>query len=136
MGGKGALAVLLVVALGAGGFNYHRNWSAEAEEAPRPYRGYGDDDLAALVGAYEQEVAALQERYDAARAAPRAEGRGQLLGEQVRDFERARARGDALRQLAADVAEREAVLRELHREQSLRTGASGLALHVKRLLTI
>ena len=50
----GALALLLVVLVAGVGWNYHRNVAREQAEF-RPYRGYSDADLAALVAAYEQE---------------------------------------------------------------------------------
>ena len=136
--GKGTLlSVVLVALVVAGGFNYHRNWTAEQEEAPRPYESYADADIAALIEAYEGEVEQGQARYDAARAQSAAPGRGRLLGEQVRDFERAQSRGRHVRELSADLAQREAMLHELRREQELRAAAArGLTTHLVRLLTL
>ena len=82
------LLVLLVAAGGAGAYNYHRNLQAEAT-VPRPYKGYSDSELEALVQAYDDEVTRLDARYLEARQ-QRAEQRGgQLLDERVEDFERA-----------------------------------------------
>jgi hypothetical protein len=132
------LILALLVILGAAGeYNYQRNKAAEARDVPRTYTGYSDDEIAALIEAYQQEVEVLEARYSAAKNSGIETGSGGLLGEQIREFERAQKTGVATRSMGADVAEKEAVLRELRREQSLRGGsADSLKLHLRRLVTI
>ncbi len=130
------LLVLLVALIGAGGWNYHRNMQAEAQQ-PRPYRSYDDTQLAALIEAYEQEVESLEARHAASRERRAAPGSGTMLGERVADFERAAQRGRETRGLAKQAAGQGGVLDELRHERDLRsTAATGFALHLKRLLTI
>lgn len=137
-GGVTFLALILLVALGvAGAYNYQRNRATEVQEAPRPYSGYSDAELASLIEAYQQEVEALQSRYDAAKSREFRTRNGGLIDERVGEFERAQKWGASTRSMGADVAEREAVLRELRREQSLRGAPAGsLEVHLRRLLTI
>lgn len=130
----GALAVLT----GLGAWNYHRNMQAETQEsAPRPFQAYQTTDLEALRAAYAQEVETSQRAYEAQSSRrQRARGEG-LMDERVREFEKIQRTSDRLRDLRADVAEREARLREIDAELELRAGAqAGLSLHLKRLLTI
>jgi hypothetical protein len=132
------LILALLVILGAAGeYNYQRNKAAEETAVPRAYRGYSDQEIAALIDAYAEEVEALEARYGAVKKRTLETRGGGLLGEQVREFERAREAGDATRSMAADVAEKEAVLRGLREEQRLREGrADSLGLHLRRLVTI
>jgi hypothetical protein len=126
--------LVLLAALGAGGYwNYQRNLAKENAE-PRPFRGYSEADLQSLVAAYQGEVQTHQKRYEAARATERREGQGQLLDEKVRDFERASARSQAIRAAGGDLAEREAALADLRKELARRS-VSPLQVHLKRLLT-
>jgi hypothetical protein len=129
-----ALLVVLLAALAAGGaWNYQRNLAREEAQAG-PYHGYRDDQLAALAKAYEAEIQAHSRRYEARKAAPPPEARGQLLDEQVRDFERANARGRAIRDAGGDLAEREATLREIRAEQA-RRGEDPTQVLIRRLTT-
>ena len=48
----GSLLFLLVLLVGGAAFNYHRNLQAEAAEV-RPYRGYSEQQLEDMLGAYE-----------------------------------------------------------------------------------
>jgi hypothetical protein len=122
------LVGLLVLALAAGvGFVALRpagppGAGASADDGPRPYASYSDADLAALVDAYRSEVEGLETRYRASSAvadAPEA-ARGAHIAEHIEAFERAHARGDALRRQAGELSQQVAVLRELEREQQLR----------------
>jgi hypothetical protein len=127
------LLVVLVLLLGAGAFNYYRNFQAE-QRTPRPYRSYSDAQLNALVTAYKQEVKGL----DAAspKGSLRAGPSGQLLGERVAAFQRVQAAGDARRRAEERSAGQEGILRSLEQEQALRQRlGSGLALHLHRLLS-
>jgi hypothetical protein len=132
------LILALLLGLGAAGeYNYKRNQAAEEKSAPRTYRGYSDAEIASLIQAYEQEVEALDSRYDAAKSRDIQTRGGGLIDRQIEEFERARKQSAATRSMGADVAQKEAVLRELRREQSMRRGgADGLMLHLKRLVSI
>jgi hypothetical protein len=136
--GVAMLILALLVMLGAAGeYNYRRNKAVEESAAPRRYIGYSDEELAALIEAYEQEVEKLASRHDAAKSR-RVETRdGGLIDEQIREFERAQATGVKERSLGADAAQQEAILRELRKERSLRTGRGhSFMLHLRRLLSI
>ena len=137
-GGAAFLALVLLVALGvAGAYNYTRNKAAEEQDAPRPYNGYSDAEIATLIEAYEQEVEALEARYGAAKSRDFETRNGGLIDERIGEFERAQRWGASTRSMGADVAEQEAVLRELRNEQSLRgPSADSLEIHLRRLLTI
>jgi hypothetical protein len=126
------LAVLAV--LGAGGWwNYQRNLAKEAAE-PRPFRGYAEADLVSLQGAYEAEIASLERRYAAAKSSKAAVPTGQLLGEQVRDFERASARSRTIRDAGGDLSEREAALADV-RAEIARRRVDATQVFLRRLLT-
>lgn len=136
---KGNLKPLLVltVALGvAGGWNYHRNLSAESE-TPRPYRSYADADLEALIQAYEGEVGSLEKRYDSAKQARGESGNKGHFDDQVREFERVQAISTRSRNAGAklSVSEAELSLLVAEREQRARD-ADPLQLFLRRLLTI
>ena len=132
------LILALLVMLGAAGeFNYQRNKAADERAAPRTYRGYSDAEIATLIEAYQQEVDALETRYSAAKSRSIETRSGGLIDEQIREFERAQEAGASTRSIGADVAHRDAVLRELQREQSLRRNPAGsLKLHLRRLVSI
>jgi hypothetical protein len=129
---------LLVLLVGGGAWNYHRNLQSEQQDdRPRPFANYETTDLEALRAAYAQEIESSQQRYTAHSARrQRASGEG-LMDERVREFERIQRTSDRLRELRADVAEQEARLREIDAELARRAGAaSGMRLHLERLLTI
>jgi hypothetical protein len=124
------LLVILAGLVGAGAWNYDRNLREE-EAAPRPYRGYADADLAKLLDAYENELEALRGRGSAAGGV--AAG-GQRLMDNVVAFERTRAAADAARSQQGELAQREAIVRQLRDEQQLRAQlGSGMAVHLRRL---
>jgi hypothetical protein len=132
------LVLALLVILGAAGeYNYQRNKAEEERDTPRAYIGYSDTEIAALIEAYQQEAEALEERYVAAKNRTIETRSGGLIDEQIREFERAQEAGTSTRSVGADVAQREAIVRELRNEQSLR-GSPGDALkaHLRRLVTI
>ena len=128
------LAVLLAVLGAAGAWNYQRNLAREAAEKG-PFGSYSDEQLAALHSAYEDEIRTLETRYQARKAEPYQERPGQLLGEQLREYERASARGRAIRGAGGDLAEREAALRDIELEQS-RRGGDPTRIFLKRLLNV
>ena len=136
---KGNLKLLLVlmVALGAaGGWNYHRNVTAEAGE-PRPYAGYSDADLEALIAAYESEVGTLERSYAAAktvRGDSRAKGH---FDDQVREFERVQGISNQKRRAGVKLSVGEAELTDLRAEQARRErDADPFQVFLRRLLTI
>jgi hypothetical protein len=129
------LFLLLLLVIGGGAFNYHRNWQAE-QEMPRPYRSYSDADLRALIHAYEEARPGATPTPSGA-SAPGPAGGGALLGERIDAFERARAASDARRRELERLGQHEAVLRELRKEETLRAElGQGLALHLRRLATL
>ena len=62
---KKLLVLLLILAVG-GAYNYQRNVKKE-EQQLRPYRGYSDSDLQALLEAYRTDADQLAKRYGAVR---------------------------------------------------------------------
>ena len=130
--------LLLVLLIGFGGYNYHRNWQIEQQgESARPFRTYTLDDLTALRDAYEQEAQQYERRYTKKdRQRVRASGEG-LMAERVAEFERIKRNSEKLRALGGQVAEHEARLAEIQREIDYRlTLDQGMALHLRRLTTI
>jgi hypothetical protein len=128
----------LVLLIGLGGYNYHRNWQSEqVDQGPRPFETYETADLTALRDAYEVEAAQYEQRYSAQeRQRYRSKGEG-LMGERVEDFERIQRNSGRLRELSADVADRQARMRDIERELDIRLAqANGLALHMKRLISL
>ena len=129
------LFTLLVAVTGAAGtWNYRRN-VAEEDAAFRPYRSYSQADLAALVGAYEQEIASLRDRYERS-SGRRAQARDhQFMDERLDEFERVQRTGRTTRALGATLAESETTLKLLREEVERRSGAGkgGLDLFLRRL---
>ena len=140
-GGGASVALLLAIligALGAGAWNYHRNLVAEREaRAERPLHGYETGDLEALAAAYRAEVETLTRRYDGART-QRVEARERgFFGDQIEEYETVRRRSGSRRDVGAELGETEAALRDV--EQELRARQSELGtpfdIHLRRLLT-
>jgi hypothetical protein len=130
-----ALVALLAGLAAAGAWNYQRNARLE-EAAFRPFRGYADEDLAKLVGAYGSELEALRARQGAAPGRAAARDRG-LLREQVDEFERVQRASSGARALAGAIAEREAALRYLEAEQERRArDRDRVAVFLRRLLGV
>lgn len=128
------LAAALAVLAGAGAWNFQRNLAREEAEKG-PYARYSDEQLAALREAYESEIEALGARYQSQKKEPYQARSGQLLGDQVREFERASQRGRAIRDAGGDLAEREATLDDIRLEQSKR-GGDPTQIFLKRLLSL
>lgn len=130
-----ALAAVLTLLVCAGGMNYVRNLQADqASEQTRPFHGYEQDDLLALKAAYEAEAAQLDARYLAQRAGRRRTGRNVMMDEAVADFERVREHTTELRETTAEVAEREARIRDIDRELAARAEiGEGWDAHLRRL---
>lgn len=138
-GGKGLLLLgLLLVVAAAGGANYWRNYEAELKAAgERPYQGYADEELAALIEAYGEQSRQSLDRHQQLAGTRSGDGvaREAHISEHLKGFEQAQRQGNAVRRSAADAAQLTSVLRELEREQSLR-GDGGAAVHLRRLTTL
>jgi hypothetical protein len=135
----GPLVLLLLLLVGGGGWNYYRNWQIEKEtEGTRPYKAYAVADLETLRGAYGSELETTQARFDEARSRrERPSLNGGSMAENVEQFRRTSRASAAIRDAAADVAERKSQIAELDRELELRSRfGSGLRRHLKRLTTI
>jgi len=137
-GGKGLLLVAFVlIVVTAGGVNYWRNYQAELQEAgDRPYQGYADEEIAALIEAYRGESESLRGRHEQL-ASTRVQGvaAGAHISDHLEGFDRARQQGEAVRRSAGETAKTASILRELEREQGLRGGGEALDVHLRRLTT-
>jgi len=130
------LALVLVVLIAAGTWNYQRNLRREAESrASRPLASYSTRDLEALANAYRQEVATASARYDRARTHHAATRDGGLLDEQVHAFEQVQRASGRTREAGATLAEHEASLREVEQELAARGPSESSWQHHLRLLT-
>lgn len=134
-GSASALVLLLLLLVGAVAWNYHRNLEAESREF-RPYRGYAQADLDALIGAYEQAEQKSGRRYDRS-GDRRTEAReaGDVMGN-IEEFERVQGAGRATRAAREDYAAAKASLEILRKERSLRAGeGSRLRVFLRRAFT-
>jgi hypothetical protein len=132
------LVALLAVLVAAGGGNYVRNLEAdEASESTRPFHAYDRDDLVSLRAAYEAEAASLQQTYEKAKGRRTRTGSSAMMDQAVADFERVRAQSDGLRELTAEIAEREARIRDIDKELAARAEiGEGWQAHLRRLTRI
>jgi len=130
------LALVLLVLVGVGAWNYHRNWTLErASERGRPYAGYSARDVEllrdAVAGELDQKRAVLARAKRGRVGSARDKG---AIADNVRQFDRASRAGDAIRDAAGDVAEREQLKAALDHELEVRAGAgTSMALHLARL---
>jgi hypothetical protein len=134
-GSASALVLVLLALIGAVGWNYHRNLTAEQREF-RPYRSYAEADLAALIEAYEAAEESADGRYGAALGR-RADARstGHLMGN-LNEFERVQAAGRRTRAAREELADARASLEALRKEKALRAGErSPLQLFLRRAFT-
>jgi hypothetical protein len=113
------LLLLLALLAGGGAWNYQRNTRAE-EAVFRPYRGYADADLEMLRAAYEDDLAARSRRFESAAGRSVDVRDRQLLGDQVREFERVQGISQQKRALAGEVATAEGMLDRIRQEIALR----------------
>ena len=136
---SGSLLFLLVLLVGAGGFNYHRNLEIERQsEGHRPYESYSTEDIQALRDAFESELVGSEAKFAAAKR-QRTRPKGDLgsVSGNIQQFAQTAQTSRAIRHAAAGVAERQNELSELDRELELRANlGQGLMRHVKRLTTI
>jgi hypothetical protein len=130
------LVVVLLGLLGAGAFNYHRNWQAEAS-VPRPYEGYSQEDLEALMAAYEAENAQLEARYQRAQSGLGRERQAGMLDQNIAAFEAAQRSSARSRALGVELSMKKTATDEIAAELARRAEEGDpLQLHLKRLLTI
>lgn len=130
------LLIVLAGLLLGGGYNYHRNWQAETAE-PRPYEGYSQQDLEALLKAYQSENSALERRYESARSTAERTNRAGMLDENIRAFEQAQRRSSGSRALGAQLSMHQAATGEIEAELARRErDADPMQVHLRRLLTI
>jgi hypothetical protein len=138
-GGRGAwvpLLVLLVLLVGGGAWNYRRNVERENRE-DRPMRGYAEADLEKLLAAYEQEQARAARRAGATPRARTKEASGQLVGENVREFERVQRASQRVRDANGDLAETELMVARIQQELQRRDQERDpMALLIRRVTTI
>ena len=115
------LVVVLLGAIGAGAWNYHRNWQLEQQtRAARPLAGYSTEDLEALADAYRGEVKTGTAKYDSARKG-RVESRDRAyFDQQVQEFEKVQRASNRTREVGAQLAERETSLRAVEDELAQR----------------
>ena len=131
---KKLLVLLLILAVG-GAYNYQRNVKQE-ELQLRPYRGYSDSDLQALLEAYRTDADQLAKRYGAVRKVRSTVRGGGLIDEQVRQFEEIQRRGDEVRDAGAQISMREADIAQMEREIRLRDQERDrLRLFLRRVAT-
>ena len=134
----GSLALLLVVLVGLGGWNYLRNLELERASARgRTYAGYSTREVELLRDAVTAELAASRARFERAQGRRRKSARDLgSVGDNAAQFNRTAGASDAIRDAASVVAEQEAMKAALDAELSQRAGmGSGAALHLKRLTT-
>ena len=127
--------LLLVLLVGAVGWNFHRNLEAEKREF-RPYRSYAEADLDAMIEAYEQVSEKAGGRYD--RVVDRrtdVRDAGDVMNN-VKEFERVQKAGRALRQAREDYADARGSLDLLREERSRRAAErSKLRVFLRRAFT-
>lgn len=129
----GMVLVLLAAVAAGGAWNYQRNLAKE-QQKKGPFATYSDTQLAALADGYTKEIQKLKGRYETEKANPHQGGNGQMLDEQVQDFEKAASRGRAIRAAGGDLSETEAALKDIQAEQTLRRQDPKDVL-LRRLLT-
>jgi hypothetical protein len=134
-GSASALVLVLVLLVGAVGWNFHRNLDAESQEL-RPYRGYAEADVVALIEAYEQAAEKAGSRYHSV-SDRRTEARatGHVMGN-VEEFDRVQGAGRALRAAREDYADARASLEALREERARRVSErSRLRVFLRRAFT-
>jgi hypothetical protein len=134
-GSASALVLLLLLLIGGVGWNFHRNLEAERREF-RPYRGYAEADLDALIEAYEQASEKAGSRYHRVvdrRSEPKAKDH---VMANVAEFERVQNAGRATRDAREQYADARASLEVLRKERSHRaTERSKLRVFLRRAFT-
>ena len=130
------LLMLLVILMGAGAWNYHRNYQLErTRERGRPYSGYSTREVELLRDAVAGELEAARARFEAAKGRRMRSARDQgSVADNARQFSRTARASHSIRDAAGEVAEQESAKSALDEELAVRssTGA-GTALHLRRL---
>jgi hypothetical protein len=134
-GSASALVLLLLLLVGAVGWNFHRNLEAESREF-RPYRGYAEADIDALIEAFEADAEKSGSRYEGvAERRTRTQAAGDVMGN-VKEFERVQNAGRATRDAREQYANARASLEVLREERSRRAAErSKLRLFLRRAFT-
>ena len=138
-GALGSVVLLLLVVTAAGAWNYHRNLQVERQtEGPRPYKNYAQTDVEALRTAYAVDLEGVRAQLVHAR-----QQRGRVsrdndsIAKNVEQFAQTTRTSTAIRDAAANVAERQSQISELDQELEMRARfGSGLARHLNRLTAI
>jgi hypothetical protein len=128
------LVVVLVLLAGGGYYNYQRNLAKEEQEKG-PYSSYSTEQLEALVTAYEAEIGSAGKRYASEKSNRHDAADKQYADDQMREFDKAAARGQAIRDAGANLSVREATLRDIKHELGTR-GGNAQSVFLRRLLTI
>jgi hypothetical protein len=130
--------VLLVLLIGGGAWNYHRNLLREqAEDKPRPYKTYSDDNLVQLEEGYRIELTNFNKRFGSQRSRRVAVQNRGLIGDQIDEFERVQKVARRTRELGGEAARLQSHLDFIAEERRLRANRpSELQLHLKRLTRI
>jgi len=132
---RGPMIVLLVLLCGVGGWNYYRNAQIDAAEQ-RPYRGYSDEQLQQLIGAYQDEVDAQMAVYRNATAGKPVTVRdGGLLDDRIDEFERVQGLSKQRRERAYKVTENQILVEQLAKERVARERDRPLYKMIFRRLT-
>jgi hypothetical protein len=129
------LVLLLVLLVGAGGWNFYRNTQLETTAA-RPFRSYSDADLEQLISGYQGEMAIHSKRYQQVvnNGSVRVKDGG-LLGDQVNEFERVQKISQRRRDMADQVAERQIALNQIQAEREKRKADQPMKMIFRRLFT-
>lgn len=129
-------ALLLLLGLaGALGWNYHRNYQLEQQQAKsRPFSALSTQDLALMAAGYRQELAGTSVGSGAKRVATT---QRYHFGDQVKEFERVQRETRRVRDRQTGRAQIEADLAQLEAEQLLRANSTADAVvHLTRLFSI
>ncbi len=130
-----SLLLLLAALSGVGGWNYHRNLQEEQAE-PRPLGGLSDAELQALSEAYEQEIELWTRRFEQISGRRVNAHDRAYLGEQIQEFERVQGLSSRSREVARELARRQAALERVRAEERVRESERDrLALHWRRLVS-
>lgn len=139
--GGGALVpvlLLLVLLVAGGAWNYHRNWARErAEEKPRPYKSFSDQDLDTMEEGYRLELHRFQKRFGDARSRRVAVRNRGLIADQIDEYERVQRAARRSRELSIEAAGLQTQLNSIAEERRIRARrTSPLQVHLKRLVGI
>ena len=132
--------LLLLLALGAGGWNYAISYRADLEShRDLPFAAYSTPELRLLEDAYADEAERARALYEQRRGlAEESSGNGsqeQRLASRGANLERAQAEARNMRSAQTDFAENEARLGEVRAELKRRSRPlPGLRVHLERLL--